>query len=124
MEHYGVSVALLCLALVVLLLALPLRYGKVKPNAWYGIRFPESFKSPQHWYRINRYGAGLLIKWSFTLGALAAFFVIVPSALDSPLGFIGLLVYPLSIFVPVFLSYRYARSLDQELPKPEDGSER
>lgn len=123
MGSFFVSLALLSLAFVVLLLALPLRYGKVKPNPWYGIRFAESFKSAEHWYRINRFGGALLIKWSLTLVALAAFFLLVPSVGDSFLGFIALLVYPLSIFVPVWQSYRYARSLGDQLPNREDKRE-
>lgn len=115
MGSYFVSIALFSLALLILLLSLPLRWGKVKPNPWYGIRFTQSFKSPEHWYRINRYGAALLMKWSFTLVVLAAFFAVVPSAADSAFGFIALLVYPLTIFIPVLLSYRYARKLDEEL---------
>ncbi|MGQ9835687.1 MAG: SdpI family protein [Thermoanaerobaculaceae bacterium] len=43
-------------------MSLPLVYGHVKPNPWFGFRLSQSFRSPEHWHRINRYGAILLIR--------------------------------------------------------------
>lgn len=36
-------------------------------NHWYGVRFKKSSASELHWYKINKYGARQLIKWSMVL---------------------------------------------------------
>ncbi len=43
--------------LLFILISIPLWKGRVKPNRWYGFRLPQSFKSEENWYRINKFGA-------------------------------------------------------------------
>lgn len=51
---------LLCLPVVTLLYALPLIFGWVAPNRFYGFRNPKTQASSQLWYRANRI-AGLYL---------------------------------------------------------------
>ncbi|MEM9159224.1 MAG: SdpI family protein [Verrucomicrobiota bacterium] len=57
-------------AVLVAGISLPLLWGKVKMNAFYGIRFMQAFESDEEWYRINRIGAKILIGWSVALAVL------------------------------------------------------
>ena len=93
---------------IVLLLALPLLRGSIKPNHLYGVRFAQAFASDQAWYEINRYGARRLIFWSIPvvlLGVVAIFL---------PLGssFAATLLFacaPLIVVIPAIESWRFAR---------------
>jgi ABC-type phosphate transport system permease subunit len=107
------TIFLLIMAAVVLLLAWPLRYDRVGPNPWYGVRFSQSFQSPEHWYLINRYGATMLIRWAFSLAALAVLLAL-PLGVNSEIQTAVALIYPLTVFVPVLITYRYARRLGRE----------
>jgi hypothetical protein len=42
-------------------LAIPLIRGKIPTNDTYGIRIPKSFTSEENWYRINVFGAKIMI---------------------------------------------------------------
>jgi uncharacterized membrane protein len=57
-------------------LAVPLIRGRVRPNPLYGVRFPQSFRSEESWYAINRFGGRRLAIWSAPMiaaGVLAFF---------------------------------------------------
>src|SRR5262245_10722907 len=53
---------LLCIGL-----SIPLIRGKVSRNAFYGVRFPESYQSDEAWFAINRFGGKRLALWSIPL---------------------------------------------------------
>lgn len=63
--------------LLLLLLALPLIYRRVPPNALYGVRTRASFYSEADWYRINALGGRYLAMAAvfMTLVGLAGFFL-------------------------------------------------
>ena len=67
----------LALGLVGYLIALPLISGKVPMNHIYGIRVRQSFRSPEHWDAINRYGGRQLAGYGLAnaLVGVIAFFV-------------------------------------------------
>ncbi len=112
------SVFLFSLAGVCLAVALPLRYCGVKPNPWYGVRFPQSYTSAEHWRQINRRGASLLIGWALSMAALALLFAL-PVPMSPGIQSVIALVYPLSVFVPVLITYRYARALPPVLDRDD-----
>ncbi len=57
-------------SLIFLITALPLAFGKIKPNRFYGVRIKFTFSNKQQWYRINKiYG------WVMTFSVIAFFSV-------------------------------------------------
>jgi uncharacterized membrane protein len=47
--------------------SIPLVRGWVKPNHWYGVRLPQSFRSEEAWFAMNRFGGQRLIFWAVPL---------------------------------------------------------
>jgi hypothetical protein len=70
----GRTLVLLLIACSVLFLgiSLPLAWGMVEPNSWYGIRIPASRESEATWYEVNRLGGriGIGIWAAYGLGLL------------------------------------------------------
>ncbi len=66
------------LGFLILLLSLPLAYRKVPMNAFYGIRIPASFQSPERWYDINAHGGRLTARWSVLIIAAGAVGFLLP----------------------------------------------
>ena len=56
---------------LLVILALPLLKERVRPNVFYGFRFPKSFRSPEIWYAVNKYGAKRLLWSGVSLNAAA-----------------------------------------------------
>lgn len=90
-------------------LALPFLRDRVKPNAWYGVRFKRCYESEALWYAINRYGARRMLFWSaWVLAAgVAAFFVPLEGHSGRTL---ALALAPLVYLIACAETYRYARS--------------
>lgn len=90
-------------------LAVPLVRGRVGRNAFYGVRFPQSFQSDDAWFAINRFGGKRLLVWSIPLVAagIVSFFLPLQShaGLALTLGFAPLIF----ILIPVLASWRFAR---------------
>ena len=103
----GVSWTLVGLLCIVL--AVPMRQGKIGRNPLYGVRFPESFRSDEAWLAINRYGARSMTLWALPLIAvgLASFLLPLQShpAITLLLGFAPLAF----VLIPVLESWRFAR---------------
>ena len=56
------AVLFILTGLLSIIVAIPMMKGKVKPNAWYGIRMPITQKSDAMWYPTNAYaGKGLVV---------------------------------------------------------------
>ncbi|QOV87444.1 SdpI family protein [Humisphaera borealis] len=95
--------------LISIALSVPLIRGHIRPNAFYGVRFPQSFESDEAWFAINRFGGMRLAVWSTPLVVvgLVSFFLPLRSntALALVLGFAPLVF----ILIPVFESWRFAR---------------
>jgi len=119
MAHFGfASSFLLYIGGVVLLAALPLRFAKVKPNSWYGIRFAQSYQSERHWMLINRYGARMLMRWALaTLGV--GVWLMYLQDVKPMISLVFALTYPFTITLPIVLTYRYARALESSLAGTE-----
>ncbi|MGO9569797.1 MAG: SdpI family protein [Desulfomonilaceae bacterium] len=109
MESVNVKTAitLAILGIVVILVSVPLYLGKIKMNRAYGFRIPKALESAENWYRINRYGARVLMYW--------AVFVMI-------MGIVCLYVEPqsvlmiakitfLSIVIPIVQTFRYAKGI-------------
>ena len=91
-------------------MSIPLLYDKVKMNQWYGMRTKKSFESEENWYRINRYGARLMIWWSiplFVAGVAALFLPLRGNHLLT----IAIVLVPFVLLVPCIQIRRFARKL-------------
>lgn len=66
-----VAVIHLIASFLVIAAAVPLIRGRVKMNAWYGIRIREAFESEERWRAINRYGGRLFLIWGLAFAAFA-----------------------------------------------------
>ncbi|WP_254510169.1 SdpI family protein [Anatilimnocola floriformis] len=95
---------LLCIGL-----AIPLVYKRVPRNAFYGVRFPESFQSDEAWFAINRYGGKRLIIWSIPTisSGIVSFFLPLQAnpSLALALAFLPLVF----VLIPAWESWRFAR---------------
>lgn len=49
------------LAILVLILSLPLLFGLVPPNAFYGVRTAKTLANADNWYRSNRFAGGAFL---------------------------------------------------------------
>jgi len=61
--NYIISGSNLITSLLLVGIAIPLSYRKIKPNRLYGIRTKFSYSSDENWYRINQYGGKILFKY-------------------------------------------------------------
>src|SRR4051794_40975364 len=104
---------LLCIGL-----AIPLVRGRVGRNAFYGVRFPQSFESDEAWFAINRFGGKRLAAWSvpLILVGLVSFFLPLKShpGVTLVLGFAPLVF----ILIPVLQSWRFARRISKGRSAP------
>lgn len=95
---------LLCVALSISLIR-----GRVRRNAFYGVRFPESFASDDAWLAINRFGGKRLAAWSPALVLTGVACFLLPlrqhTSLTLTLGFAPLIF----LLIPAWQSWRFAR---------------
>lgn len=102
------------IATLLIALAFPLIQRKVKPNYWYGFRIPRSFRSEDHWYRINEFGGRLQLRAGVGLLLLSPTALLLDNFPDSPWLVMGIaLVPPLGLIGWMVVgTLRYARTLD------------
>jgi hypothetical protein len=101
------AITLVGLGVVVILVCVPLLFGWIKMNCAYGFRFGKAFETEENWYKVNRYGAKMLIYWALALMAVGIWCLHIPaeSVLTvSKAGFI-------SIIIPLGFTLRYSRRL-------------
>ena len=99
------------LGLLFAAVAVPLIFGRVPRNPWYGVRIHAAFESDEAWYRINRHGGKSLLGLGCTLVAVGVFIVrFLPPEPRLPL-VLGLALLPGLLLVPfLFHVFRYPRS--------------
>ncbi len=111
MERASMIGANLIVGAVCILLCLPLLFGLVPPNKWYGVRFPAAYKSRENWYRINRFGAIVVLMFGavvLLIGSLPMLLNWQPTFPESIL----LMMSPLFLLLIVVLSIMlYSRKL-------------
>ncbi len=106
------TLALIHLGIAFLLAALsvPLILQKVPMNSYYGVRFPQSFKSNEAWYAINRFGG-----WMLLLSTVPIFVSGIYGWIRRPDHYVmlGTGVLLGSVMIACLLSYLKARSIDR-----------
>lgn len=73
------DIVLIVLGLLVGISALPLAFGRVGPNRYYGIRMPAAFTSRQNWYALNRFGGARLMRFGIVVAAAGVLLHLVPA---------------------------------------------
>jgi SdpI/YfhL protein family len=88
-------------------LSLPLIFGKVGPNAWYGFRVPATLDDPDTWYRVNAFAAkGLLWVGLGTCAAAVLLYLVPGIELPTYAALVGAVVLG-GLAVSLILSFRY-----------------
>lgn len=99
-------------------LAVPLVLGRVKRNAYYGVRFPQSFQSDEAWFAINRYGGRALLWWSLPIVVCGSLILFLPLKAQ-PIAALGVGIAPfLFVLIPLIQSWRFARHWRAANPRP------
>jgi len=107
------------LSLLVIGLSIPMIRGRVKPNAWYGLRVSYTLDNPELWYLANRYAGKLLLIYALilliaTLGLPVLMGIDLAEPAPDPYVIILTMVALVGILVVLALSWRYARNLAKE----------
>ncbi len=103
------------IAALVALVCIPLLLGRIKMNGIYGFRFRQSFASEDHWFRINAYGARVMLLWCGVLAAVGVGLLLFP--VPHRLFRIAANL-PIILLIPAWQSYRFARSLEDSSATP------
>jgi hypothetical protein len=101
------------IGLVISGLAIPLVWRMVPMNAFYGVRFSQSFKSNENWYEINHHGGKALLWASVPLYIMGLIGLFVPSDFEVVYVPTGIGVIVVSILAACLVSYRKARQIDR-----------
>lgn len=104
---------LVLLGVVTALLSLPLLFGWVRPNRFYGIRICAAFASERNWYAINAFGAKRLLLFATVVTTIGLLLKAVPQA-PFWLPIAGLLLALALLLLTVRSIERYATSLKQQ----------
>lgn len=90
-------------------LSIPLILRKIPMNSYYGVRFPQSYKSDDAWYAINEYGGKALL-----LASIPIFLVGLYGLFHQPehYSLIGSGILALSPLLACLMSYLKARNLE------------
>ena len=96
---------------LLMLLSLPLLWGKIPPNGLYGFRVRATLENPSIWYPANKFAAKRLL-WSgavFVAAAVVLYFIPGISVDVYSLG--CLFVFAVSFVIGLVQSVRYVRAL-------------
>jgi uncharacterized membrane protein len=64
--------------LLLVALSLPLIWGKVGPNPWYGFRVRRTLRDPAVWYPANAFAGKCLLYVGLAIAVIAALLALVP----------------------------------------------
>jgi uncharacterized membrane protein len=101
----------LAISLLSIVVSLPLIKGKVKPNALYGFRVPQTLDDPAVWYAINaHFGRRLLVTGLATALAAALLYNLPGLDVDS-YAWALVAIYGVFFGVGLVQSWRYMKTL-------------
>jgi uncharacterized membrane protein len=61
-----------------IVISIPLIRGRIKPNAWYGLRTSRTLHDNDLWYKANRYSGWLLLASGIIIMGLAIVIALIP----------------------------------------------
>ena len=100
--------------LLIMGVALPLARGRVPWNPLYGVRLPQSFRSDEAWFAINRFGGKRLVVWSIPMVATGLVSFFIPMQPYPTRALIISLAPLVFLFIPVVESWRFAKGLENK----------
>ena len=109
-----IGIIFIAAALLIAFLSLPMIYRKIPMNRFYGARFPQSFKSDDHWYEINHIGGKALLASSLPIAAVGLIGLFSGSSSDG-YALAGSAVLVISAVAACCWSYFQARRIDKNL---------
>ncbi len=95
---------------LLVLIALPLLFGKVPPNSFYGFRVAATLDSPRLWYAVNQHAAKRLIVSGVSLIAAALLLYFVPGMTVDIYALGCLAVFGVVFGFGLVQSFRYIRA--------------
>ena len=102
------------IALLIAGLSIPLILRKVPMNHFYGVRFPQSFRSDKAWYEINVYGGKALLIATIPILLTGLYGLVAAPKASGLYSLIYTGVLVLSLTIASLLSYLKARRVDRE----------
>jgi len=102
----------LCVGSVISVISLPLIWGAVAPNPWYGFRVKATLEDPRVWYSVNRYAALWMLAAAvvFVVAAVATYFLF-PKLGIGPYALTCLAVFVVGLAVGMVQSFRHISRL-------------
>jgi hypothetical protein len=101
------AITLICLGFILIAVSIPLYLGKIRMNCAYGFRIRKAFKSEENWYKINRYGAQALLRWSVVIIVFGIACLYIEPQYALTLAKIGFM----SLLVPIVQTLYFAKGL-------------
>jgi uncharacterized membrane protein len=98
-------------AALIILVSIPLVFGIIPRNRFYGIRTAKTLSDDGAWRKSNRFGAWALIFSCLSYLLVAKLFPTGQNADDFSLWLLHLAVFLLSLFASLMLTIRYIRKL-------------
>ena len=102
------AIALIVCGLITTLICLPMIYGKVLPNALYGIRTRHTFESSKAWMDLNEVGGMLFSLIGFPLMLAGAIGIFLDDSHVALVGISSTIGCLLSLGFAVYLFLRYS----------------
>jgi len=99
-------------ALLLFIAAVPLIFGLIPRNRFYGVRTPKTLSDDRVWYPVNRFAAVALMMGSGAYGIVAALVPYDRQASDNFVNWgIHLAAFAVPVVIGLSLSIRYAKRL-------------
>ena len=105
--------------LILVLVAIPLRYEKIPPNSWYGFRLPATLSDPRIWYAVNKHSAARLIAAGVGTSLSALAFFLIPGLTIDTYALACLAVCLVGLLIGLVQSVQYMRQLVRERDESE-----
>ncbi len=102
------------IGLLSVVVAVPLIKGKVKPNALYGFRVPQTLNDPAVWYAVNAHFGRRLLVTGIATALAAALLYSVPGVTVDNYAWALLAVFTLFFGVGVVQSWRYMKAMERK----------
>jgi uncharacterized membrane protein len=95
---------------LITLIAIPLVFGLIPRNRWYGIRTPQTLSDERAWYRTNRFGGlAFLVSGMIYFTIAKTFPTPKPAGADFALWALHLCAFLLPLIAGVMLAVKYAK---------------
>jgi len=105
------GVAFILIGLLFIGLSIPIMRGRVPPNRWYGLRIKATLDNPNVWYPANAYAGKLFCATGVITAVAAVVCAMIPGISDDAYVITIIMIMLGCLFIALFFSIRYAKSL-------------